>query len=297
MDVWKQNPLAEQYIGDNPFPNFVVTDQAESWAEFLAWAHALGGAWCFRGQGEASWSLNTSLDRAAIRHHSVTYPNGITSTGYSHVNRDELGRENLVQFRQQASHYVNNSPSEGDSGSWFALMQHYGKPTRFLDWSGSPFVASYFASEHAACEGDKRFAIWALDIDWLDKRARELLPPEMLASRDGDPEARARWDNHLLEECHEAVIVRINPLEMNARMAAQQGILLCKLFHEAYFSVTLMHMISHPYIPDQPVLRKLEVPTSLRADFLRRLEEMNIHSASLFPDVVPSKYKQAAETG
>lgn len=294
MDVWKQNPRAEQYIGDNPFPNFVLTDYAESWAEFRAWAHALQRTWCFRGQREADWSLTTSLDRAAIRHHSITYPDGITSTGYFHVDRDELGRENLVHFRQQANRYANDSPAEGDSGSWFALMQHYGTPTRFLDWSSSPFVAAYFAFEHAAREGKKHSAIWAIDMDWLDKRARELLPPTMFTLGSGDPEARARRDNQLLEECQEAVIVQVNPLKMNARMAAQQGILLCKLRHDVYFSVTLMTMIIHPDIPDQPVLRKLEVPTSVRMDFLRRLEAMNIHSGSLFPDGVPTKYQRAA---
>ena len=284
VDAMKRNSHAGEYIGDNSFHNFALTDQAESWPEFIEWASELNGTWCFRGQREAVWSLSTSLDRSAIRRHSVTYPNGITSTGYFRVNRDVLARKNLAAFQQRAVAYTKHSPPEGDVGSWFALMQHYGTPTRFLDWTSSPFVAAYFAFEHAAQESDKRSAIWAIDLDWLEKRAHELLPAEMLASVGSTPEARARWESRLLEECREAVIVKMNPLQMNARMAAQQGVLLCKLFHEAYFSSTLMTMMIHPEVPDQPVLRKLEVHTRFRTDFLSRLRKMNVHGASLFPD-------------
>jgi hypothetical protein len=42
-------------------------------------------------------------------------------------------------------------------------------------------------------------------------------------------------------------------------------------------------MMIHPETPTQPVVRKLELDISHRAEFLRRLKTMNIHRASRFP--------------
>lgn len=226
----------------------------------------------------------TSLDRDVRREFSTKYPNGIVVTGFYHDDRDEEGRKHLRKFQEEASRLAAKIPAEADSGSWFALMQHYGTPTRFLDWTSSPYVAAYFAFEKEAQEDEKRSAIWAIDLDWLEKRGQELLQAKGWILTGDNPEDRARWENRLLTECQEAVIIKMNPLQPNDRMAAQEGILLCKLFHVAFFSQTLMRMMMYPEVVQQPVVRKLEIDTQHRAEFLDKLRAMNIHRASLFPD-------------
>lgn len=182
IDQWKRKSLAreylgDEYIGDNPFPHFVLTERANSWDEVLTWFNEVSVAWCFRGQRESEWSLLTSLDRAVRRNHSSDV-DGIHTTGYYHLDREVEGLNRLAEFREHYSRYVLDPSADGDLGSWLALMQHYGTATRFLDWTMSPFVAAFFALEEEAREDSKHSAIWALDLKWLEKSGRDLLGAE-----------------------------------------------------------------------------------------------------------------------
>jgi len=75
-------------------------------------------------------------------------------------------------FRRHARSYVHVSELD-----YFArilnsttLMQHYGAPTRLLDWTVSPWVACYFALQ--ACPGDDAL-IWTFNRDELEARNRK----------------------------------------------------------------------------------------------------------------------------
>ncbi len=273
--------LDEKRWGDNPFPRFYSQDHAATWKEFVDWQDQLQGSWCFRGQGEFDWGLCTSLDRAIRREERTQYSHSIY-----HGNRSKESREILFRFKQQAHLYLKHLPADDDVASWIALMQHYGAPTAFLDWTESPYVGMYFAIEEGRQE-EKCSAVWAVDLDWLERAGRKLLKTgeETLAP---EPRTRAERINDLLTRTvlgpeREAVTIRIEPMKSNDRIATQQGILLCRLYHEASFGQTLMGMLFHTEIPDEPVIRKLQVEGSMRSDCIHKLRAMNIYRTSLFP--------------
>ena len=270
--------ISDEYLGDNPFEHFVVVEKAESWDSFLRWIDELDGCWCFRGQREASWGLDTSLDRGVRREKFSPH-----SSSLYHLNRKTEMQGLLYRFQQYAHTHLPHVPVTDDLSSWYSLMQHYCAPTPLLDWTESPYVGLYFAIENKASESHS--AVWAIDSDWLEAKGRQLLKEKNIPFTpvEGSPTEVAEETNRLLRGTEAPLVLRINPAMSNPRLFAQQGLFLCKLIEQASVGQLLMAMVMYPTLTDSPVIRKLDIRSDLRIKFLKRLRAMNIHRASLFP--------------
>ena len=78
-----------------------------------------GPAW-FRGHADSSWKLQPNYDR---------------------LQKPAKETELLSRFRQNANLLLSHAPALPNDFGWMFLMQHYGVPTRLLDWSESPLSA------------------------------------------------------------------------------------------------------------------------------------------------------------
>src|SRR5262245_33980240 len=100
-----------------------------------------GPAW-YRGHADASWKLQAHYDR---------------------LDKPLKETELLNRFRQNANLLLEQAPHLPLDFGWMFLMQHYGVPTRLLDWTESPLIALYFAIVDDDPRSEKRDgALWVL---------------------------------------------------------------------------------------------------------------------------------------
>lgn len=249
--------------------------------------------WAYRGQTNSDWPLETTLYREADR-------NGSLKWASLRSREDWL----LYQFRRFAHHYRTDLPSEEDTLDWLALIQHYGGPTRLLDFSYSLYVAAFFAVETAV--GDA--AIWAINLPTLDIATFECLDfwPE------GAIHETRRANNDKFHELLKnpnniRTVIHVEPDRMHERLYLQQGLFLAptdpnepflknmaeafKVSHrslinrrEQKWTRTLDNRTAAEYGESGYIaMVKIIIPREDHHEILEDLKSMNISAATLFP--------------
>ena len=112
------------------------------------------GRYLFRGSADADYDLRSHFDR---RFASVP------------TERRMALWHRLVQEWRRGCEEAGVDPALlAEDRTLWALGQHYGLPTRLLDWSTSPYVAAFFAFADHLTRTPERFAhvaIWVLHLD------------------------------------------------------------------------------------------------------------------------------------
>lgn len=122
----------------------VLTDaNAMAIAGDFATAHFKEPQPWWRGHGDQSWALRPGVFREL--------PGGRSYNEPYLVHR----------FRAFAPARREKCPGDDDAAGWLMLMQHYGLPTRLLDWTEGLAIAMYFAVCDPKLDG-KEGAVWAL---------------------------------------------------------------------------------------------------------------------------------------
>ena len=166
----------------------------------------------FRGQSKFEWELVPSIQRrknAGIR--------ASERLVYFHF------RE---QFQQRGFPlYIDIEQRDVAAGQWLALMQHYGMPTRLLDWSKDLNVGLFWA-----CFGNPKRdgSLYVLNVHKLfhgTEDAVKKIPTKIIAQK-AVPFFNFSIDRYefFLRHNTDPIVIPISPLKKNDREHIQQGV-------------------------------------------------------------------------
>lgn len=274
-----------------PFPHtkFTTDLRRSKWKDYDLWDDLVNylarnyldpekWAWAFRGISQCNYRLESKLEREL--------------KGRIDVDRQTAEDYLLSQFKRAAHHFAEPSmvPGKDDKLEWLALMQHYGAPTRLLDFTRSPYVACFFALKNADTND---CAIWAIDTNWIVEksfsRVERKFPGHHDLTTNNLLDSEFMSDNFhcLFMRNSEPMILPIVPSKSNARILVQQGLFLCPSAVDRSFEENLSsYSYSKNDIADmQDHVHKIVIKSLVRREVLSELHYMNISQASLFPSL------------
>ncbi|HUX99180.1 MAG TPA: FRG domain-containing protein [Candidatus Deferrimicrobium sp.] len=195
----------------------------------------------------------------------------------------------LVNFRR----YSGLQMTKFDSlWYWIALGQHHGLPSRLLDWTYSPLIATHFATANMN-KFDVDGVIWVVDF----AKTREFLPPKLKeeTERIDSPvfpiESLNRvitGDTSSLQNLKEALnklkamstaefIVFMEPPSIDDRIQNQFALF-------SFMSDPTSSLDDWLKKQDVPELwRKIIIPAKLKGEIRDKLDQSNISERTLFP--------------
>lgn len=254
--------------------------------------------WVFRGVSSHKYPLLSSYDRF--------WESFLKEFGYSSIpknsNPGNLSKYDKRLFEQllldkyvrESSEYLDCRPKPTDRLEWAALMQHYGAPSRLLDWSYSFLVSLFFAvsgSSYKETDNMHRSggcdacdcAVYALNGKKIRELAKSRFGREFELESISDHRDYKKYKavmNHIFQCNKKGLVFPVIPSTLNDRLIRQQGLFLIQGDVGITFKENIDMLIDHNDRKD--ILIKYRIPIELKSDILRHLQRMNITSTTLY---------------
>src|SRR5216684_4475702 len=165
----------------------------------------------YRGHADAEWKLESSLER-------------IIGTGWSSQSASKFEEHSLDIFKSKFHLYDKENLRPESKLAWLSLMQHYGVPTRLLDFTESPYVALYFALEAYNPQTKKHFSIFAIDYTKVMQQSIDHISSRDAAFRETRKSVHEKQDaifDEVVDQVGYDVVWVAEPKQRNARLDRQ----------------------------------------------------------------------------
>lgn len=239
--------------------------QLQQWRDYKIFVERFSENWAFRGQASDKWVLNNAIER----------------TDFIHSHKG-IEADFVAEFQRGARNYLSKDETPEHLIEWLALMQHHGAPTRLLDLTKSPFIAAYFAYEFCWPNNEENIAVWGVNINYLKNKSLEILSEEF---KEALKENRNLINEKLFEKIfyqnNKRLVFPVEPFRMNRRYSLQQSVFIST----GISNVPLMEQLNFLGNEIEQSVIKIQIPAKFKKQALRDLYQMNLHRASLFPDL------------
>ncbi len=173
------------------------------------------------------------------------------------------------------------------------LMQHYGAPTRLLDWTLSPWVACYFATQD---HPDDDAAIWCFNVEELERKNRT---HRTSGSRDytrfSELASASTVEDWAWSAMRAGRYIKTFRYEYaNPQMGAQQSLFTISGRLGDDHDIALARSLPEPWHTLRVIVSK-----SHKEALRRRLFRMNVAALNLFPSIdgVGRHIREALQSG
>ena len=199
-------------------------------------------------------------------------------------NRDPIDEFNLLEsFRHYAPSRHHSCPHFNEKPAWLAMAQHYGVPTRLLDWTDSILNAVFFAvrKPEDIATRNKDGIVFALDLLKVNERTtkqRGMISLTGLAME--SPPETGQYQLFHDAFSHEKKVKKplyavVRAPQVDRRLVAQQG-----LFTIHNCGIPLEQQDGY-----KELCIEFRIPSTAKGTLKKDLNALGINEMNLFPDL------------
>ncbi len=250
----------------------------------------------FRGISNSAWSLLPGIFReySEPQKSSTVVGGSISGKIYS-----AWEWEILAHFKKEACGFLSHI-SLNDDFTWLQYAQHYGVPTRLLDFTSNPLVAMYFCCQSESKTDGVVWIINALNFDrWSTSEpfctdlgpdyTREASINSVLQEMRGESDNDASCGEPHPKKQYPFILV---PAYIDQRMSTQSSRFMLwghnhssleDLAGEQNWMKLFPDGITYSVVNDKRFLSKIIIPADCKHSIMKELDLLNINEKGIFP--------------
>ena len=261
IPVWSENEDENNFIFFDEFTKErIPVTRIENWRDFFKLVDSslfnrADTQLIFRGHRRWDWQLSPTLGREP----------------YSNDGKVTIEKAEKVHalFRQAVRGRLSDSSLVEDEDELWAVGQHYGLKTPLIDWTHSPYVALFFAfnEQDPSNESVKNTyrAIYVLNKSFVES---EVHPEIRVLEPKRDDHGRLVNQAGLFTVCYDETIEN----QLQASLKDKE-----ELVNADEDSLPALFAA---------YICKIYIKNELQSECIKHLRKMNVHHASLFPDLI-----------